>query len=224
MTNPTRGNRLALLISLTALVVSLGVTAGPVMAKALVDADTVDGLHAVKAGASDAQRAGRLVATKASNGKLPNDLIALAPDSRLLAGAPASAYKGTYLPPFDTSVLAYPAQKTAMESVQVDTPRNGHLFVQLTESAKIHCSVTGDAVVAWFDVDGSNVDSSKQKLLEGDSRDLDLTLVGTTATVLDAGPHTVQAWLGCASGGYTQSVGLGGESGYAVVLPSSYQP
>jgi hypothetical protein len=222
MTHQTRGNRLALLISLAALVVSLGTTAGPVMAKALVDADTVDGLHAVRAGASDSARAGRLVATKAGNGRLPNDIIARAPDAKLLDGAPASAYQGTYLPPTTVTHNPYPASVSSAEGTY-HTARAGYLYVQAATSFTVTCPDNG-VVEAWLDVDGTNVDSSRQNLLHASADTaIDVTLSGITGASLSAGDHTVSVHFGCSGGQYSTYLGLGGP-GYAVVLPSSYRP
>jgi hypothetical protein len=62
---------------------------GPAVAGSIVDfarnSDKVDGKHAVGAGASAPERAGKLVATN-SAGRLPNNIIAQAPDSQKLAG------------------------------------------------------------------------------------------------------------------------------------------
>lgn len=60
-------------------------TAAPAMAKTVVDyarnAGKVDGLSAVRAGTSPGRRAGKIVATDGS-GRLPNGIIAKAPDTR----------------------------------------------------------------------------------------------------------------------------------------------
>lgn len=50
------------------------------------NADTVDGKHAVGAGASVTRRRGKLVATSGTTGRLPNNIIATAPDSARLGG------------------------------------------------------------------------------------------------------------------------------------------
>jgi hypothetical protein len=55
-------------------------------------AGTVDGFHAVGCSATQHQRSGKLVATCKSNGRLPNNIIAKAPDSSRLGGKPPSAY------------------------------------------------------------------------------------------------------------------------------------
>jgi hypothetical protein len=64
---------------------------GLVMA-AGTNADTVDGFHAVGCSATRVKRAGKLVATCASNGRLPNNIIAKAPDSAKLGGKSPTAY------------------------------------------------------------------------------------------------------------------------------------
>ena len=79
-------------ILVTAAVVALLVSLGPQAAMAAYDAvnsDKVDGKHAVGAGASATKRAGKLVATDGS-GRLPNGIIAKAPDSDRLDGHDSS--------------------------------------------------------------------------------------------------------------------------------------
>ncbi len=56
------------------------------------NADKVDGKHAVGYGASTAVRKGKLVATSPHSGRLPNNIIARAPDSSRLGGKTAGAY------------------------------------------------------------------------------------------------------------------------------------
>lgn len=59
------------------------------------NSDKVDGKHAVGSSASTASRKGKLVATNATTGKLPNDIIAVAPDSAKLGGRSAANYLDT---------------------------------------------------------------------------------------------------------------------------------
>jgi hypothetical protein len=70
--------------------------AAPAAASAVVDmarnSDKVDGKHAVAASASVRTRKGKLVATSPTTGRLPNNIIAEAPDAARLAGVPASRY------------------------------------------------------------------------------------------------------------------------------------
>lgn len=70
----------------------------PAMARTVVDfarsAGNVDGRSAVGAAADADSRAGKLVATD-QRGRLPNDIIKKAPDSRRLGGRTASSYLTT---------------------------------------------------------------------------------------------------------------------------------
>ncbi len=78
-----------------AMVVASVTAATPAMASSVQrvlfanNSDKVDGRHAVAATASPAQRAGKLVATN-SAGRLPNTIIAKAPDADLVDGVDAT--------------------------------------------------------------------------------------------------------------------------------------
>lgn len=72
-------------------VVMTGLQPGLVQA-AGSNADTVDGFHATGCSATRIARAGKLVATCKSTGRLPNNIIAKAPDSSRLGGKTASSY------------------------------------------------------------------------------------------------------------------------------------
>jgi hypothetical protein len=56
------------------------------------NADKVDGKHAVRAGASVSERAGKLVATSGTTGRLPGNIIGKVPDSETLDGLDSSAF------------------------------------------------------------------------------------------------------------------------------------
>jgi hypothetical protein len=86
----SRENTKLILVALFCLVVGFG--AVPAVA-AVINADTVDGKSAVGSGATVTQRKGKLVATSPTTGRLPNNIIATAPDSAKLGGAPAAHYK-----------------------------------------------------------------------------------------------------------------------------------
>jgi hypothetical protein len=80
-------------------VVASAVTAGaPAIAHGVQHAlfahnsDKVDGKHAVGAGATVNKRKGKLVATKATTGRLPNNIIAKAPDANKLDGINSSGF------------------------------------------------------------------------------------------------------------------------------------
>ena len=85
----------AKLIAVAAACLTVGV-ATPAVAGSIVpfarNADQVDGKHAVRAGATADQRAGKLVATSRSTGLLPGNIIAKAPNSETLDGLDSSAF------------------------------------------------------------------------------------------------------------------------------------
>lgn len=80
---------------LVAFITAAVTAAGPAIAATIADyarnSDKVDGKHAVGAGASPASRSGKLVAT-GSNGRLPNNIIARAPDAELIDGLDSSVF------------------------------------------------------------------------------------------------------------------------------------
>lgn len=88
---------LTLSLAAAALVVSVAGTGGPALARAVVNADKVDGLSAVKANASKAQRKGKLVATSPTTGRLPDAVIGKAADSARLGGVPAAQLRSVPL-------------------------------------------------------------------------------------------------------------------------------
>lgn len=77
------------LVAATAVVTSAATAGLPAVARAGYDAlnsDKVDGKHAVGPGASQKARRGKLVATSPKTGRLPNNIIAQAPDAERLDG------------------------------------------------------------------------------------------------------------------------------------------
>lgn len=62
------------------------------MVKLAKNADKVDGKHAVSASASSARRKGKLVATSPKTAKLPNNIIAKAPDADKLDGVDSKRF------------------------------------------------------------------------------------------------------------------------------------
>jgi hypothetical protein len=75
-------------------VVAASAVSGPAAAAAVyvANADKVDNKHAVGSGATVTARKGKLVATSATTGRLPNNIIAVAPNSNLLDGKDSSAF------------------------------------------------------------------------------------------------------------------------------------
>lgn len=80
-----------ILIAVLASALTVGAPAVGAAIYDAVNADKVDGRHAVGAGASVGARAGKLVAT-GTTGRLPNNIIAKAPDANLLDGLDSSAF------------------------------------------------------------------------------------------------------------------------------------
>ncbi len=69
------------------------------------NADKVDGKHAVGAGASTNQRKGKLVATSGTSGRLPNNIIAKAPDADTLDGVDSTGFLRTTAKAADAETL-----------------------------------------------------------------------------------------------------------------------
>lgn len=71
----------------TAALVLAAAAGGPAIARAIVpNADKVDGIDAVKSTATVKARKGKLVATSPKTGRLPNNIIATAPNAAKLGG------------------------------------------------------------------------------------------------------------------------------------------
>jgi hypothetical protein len=85
-------------VAVTAAVICSLFAGGPSVARAAFDAvnaDKVDGKHAVGSGAGINARKGKLVATNGNTGRLPNDIIKKAQDANLLDGRDSTAYRAT---------------------------------------------------------------------------------------------------------------------------------
>jgi len=79
---------------IVALLAAGAAVAAPAAARQVTDAlnaDRVDGFHAVKSGTAVARRRGKLVATS-KKGFLPNNIIKTAPNAKKLGGVPARGY------------------------------------------------------------------------------------------------------------------------------------
>lgn len=92
MLKALRRHTTTMLIAMVTAAVTAG---GPALAAAVaqaVNADKVDGKHAVAAGASVANRKGKLVATSGKTGRLPNNIIAKAPNADKLDGVNSTGF------------------------------------------------------------------------------------------------------------------------------------
>jgi hypothetical protein len=190
--------------AITAAVVCTLFAGGPSIAKAAVDAvnsDKVDGKHAVGAGASVAQRAGKLVATNA-RGQLPNNIIAAAPDAELLGGKSPGAYRaigqgsrGSFVNINGCGsgeIMSYPlhlARTTRIFAAATSTygrsnpgPERPTMRVQLLDPANTILAQTGRVTV---DASGGNPSLTVAGLL--------LTDAGAPFAA-DAGNYTLRLW------------------------------
>jgi len=90
------------LVLVAAVCLGVGLSA-PAIGQTIVtyaqNADKVDGKHAVGAGATVTQRKGKLVATSGTTGRLPNNIIAKAPDSTELGGYPHASLRSINITP-----------------------------------------------------------------------------------------------------------------------------
>lgn len=219
LTAPRTGSRLAVALSAAALVTSAGFAGGPALAKAL-NAHTVDGKHAVGSGASVKARRGKLVATSRRTGRLPDDIIARAPDATRLAGRPASSY--LLAREADEVVQAggipattpLPAVGVSTSSVGFTTRTAGRLVLDLTGSGQLMCP-SSSFVHWWIRLDGEPVLSSRMQL--GEAAAIDFTyagfpsihLTGATAGAVAPGDHVAQLVGGCSSGANGGSASTG---------------
>jgi hypothetical protein len=107
MTPQNRSQRISLTLSASALVIAIGGTGGPALAAAVFanNSDKVDGKHAVGAGASVDKRKGKLIATNKRTGRLPNNIIAKAPNSKTLDGKEATEFLGATDTAADSELL-----------------------------------------------------------------------------------------------------------------------
>ena len=232
---PRRGNRIAVVLSAAALVMSVGFAGGPAIAKAL-NADTVDHKHAVGAKASVKARKGKLVATDKRTGLLPNNIIAVAPKAKSadsagnaanLGGLPASAYLeesevNEVLGLGDTTTL--PAAGVTTSTTSFTTTTAGRLLVDFTGSGQLQCP-SSSFVRWWIQVDGTPIVRSSIQLGEAVTISFDyngfpaIHLTGVTADVVPAGDHTIALAGGCSSGanGGSASTGLAGVGSVTVL-------
>jgi len=179
-------------LSAAALVTSVGLAGGPAIAKAL-NADTVDHKHAVGSKASVKARKGKLVATDPRTGRLPNNIITVAPralsaaradtattaasassattaatagDAAKLGGLPGTAY---LTKAEANEVLALggaptlPPSQVTTSSTAFTTTKAGRLLVDFTGSGQLGCA-SSSFVRWWLEVDGTPIVSSSMQL------------------------------------------------------------
>ncbi|WP_028643958.1 hypothetical protein [Nocardioides sp. URHA0020] len=205
--SPRTGNRVAIVLAASALIMSVGFAGGPALARA-VNAHTVDHKHAVSASASIKARKGKLVATSKRTGRLPDNIIANAPNARKLAGKVGSAYltkaQVNQIVPLG-GAPTLPTAGVATSTTTFTTTRAGRLLVDFTGAGQLDCT-TSNFVRWWLRLDGAPIVSSSLQLGEAVSITFDyngfpaIHLTGVTADVIAAGDHTLALVGGCTSG------------------------
>lgn len=227
-TAPHLGNRVAVVLSVAALVMSAGFASAPAIARAL-NADTVDHKSAVGAGSSVKERKGKLVATDKRTGRLPDNIIGTAPDAlrartateaghaaradsattaAQLGGRPATAYLSkaevNEVVPLGGAPTLPPVQVTT-SSTTFTTSASGRLLLDLTGTGQLTCA-TSSFVRWWIQVDGVPVPSTSLQLGEAVAIDFSyngfpaIRLAGVTAATIAPGSHTIALAGGCTSG------------------------
>lgn len=182
-------------VLITAVTVSALTAGGPALAAAAYDAvnaDKVDGRHAVGAGASSTNRAGKLVATNAA-GKLPDNIIAKAPDASKLGGVGPAGYLRT-LPGAVTGeeVLDGSLQRGDL-SYDATVPRAFGLVLHTgsLEATKPSSGLTSDNVTSPPDTQGIYCISGLG---------FTPTTVSVSSSLWYSGPVTVHSYLGQGAG------------------------
>ena len=150
MDKPHPSSKAAVLLGGAALVISLAGAGGPALAGALGrDSDTVDGFHAVKSGTPLKQRAGKLVATSRSTGRLPNNIIKKAPNAQRLGGHPASFFlPATALVAYETQAHATSTYETkAGAAATYETKSGAAATYQTKADAALAAALAADRVL-----------------------------------------------------------------------------
>ncbi len=142
----------------TGVVTALVVSGGPALAASVVayarNAGAVDGRHAVPANASVAARKGKLVATGAKSGQLPNDIIARAPNSDRLAGTPITGLATSFLNVHGPSTLTTTAAPICATAVYTPTTGGVATIEVVARAYNPDSSATVVAVTPAVSADG----------------------------------------------------------------------
>ena len=153
-----------------ALVTATVVAGGPAVARAVYDAvnaDKVDGRHAVSAGTSKSRRAGKLVATN-GRGQLPDNIIAKAPNANLLDGLDAAQLQRRFsrtlvVSPASTASASGTRLRNALSGIPTSgdaAPTAAKPWLIHLEPGTYHLGVTGLQTRAFVFIQGSGMDAT----------------------------------------------------------------
>lgn len=155
------------------------------------NADKVDNKHAVGAGASKSARAGKLVATNGT-GRLPNDIIAMAPNSKKLGGktlAQTATRVAANRDDGDGQQAQNDLTSITLNTVDITAPSSGFLII--SGMATVDAMFTDSGFSLIPQVDGVNVlatGEAAQALIASTTQE---TLSYTTIKQVGPGDHTV---------------------------------
>ena len=120
-----------------------------------------------------------------------------------------------------TNQPVLPAAQLTLANTTFTTTQSGRLFVQLAAGGNVDCA-GNDLVYWWIEVDGVAVPSSVRTLGGGSgfnaSGVINVSLIGTTDTVMPAGAYPVAIKGACHTGVETATTSTQEWNGYVTVL------
>jgi hypothetical protein len=146
-------HRISLIVSIAAVVIAVVATAAPgvaqgVLAVAGLNADMVDGRHAVGFGASVDNRKAKLVATNAVTGRLPNNIIAKAPDADMVDGHHANGLTRVAMTATSDTLDLGTGEQTYGTTLTITAPGDGFVVVYGSMTVRNNGCTTGCTVLS----------------------------------------------------------------------------
>ncbi len=146
-------HRVSLVVSISAVVIAVVTAAAPgvaqgVLAVAGLNADMVDGRHAVGFGATVDNRRGRLVATNGVTGRLPNDIIAKAPNADKVDGHDANGLTRVAMMASSDTLDLGTGEQTYGSPLTITAPGDGFVVVYGSTTVRNNGCTTGCTVLA----------------------------------------------------------------------------
>jgi hypothetical protein len=146
-------HRISLIVSIVAAIIALVATAAPgvaqgVLAVAGLNADMVDGRHAVGFNAGVDNRRAKLVATNAVTGRLPNNIIAKAPDADMVDGHHANGLTRVAMMATSDTLDLGTGEQTYGAPLTITAPGDGFVVVYGSVTVRNNGCTTGCTVLA----------------------------------------------------------------------------